>query len=98
TGRPGSTPPLEALAHDLPIVTTPGALMRGRHTPAILTMTGVTETIAETLDDYVATAVRLAREPAWRAAVAGRLAAGKHRVYRDHATIVALADFLRAST
>jgi len=96
-GWSGCNSTLEGLAHDLPIVTIPGALMRGRHSTAILTMTGVTETIAETLDDYVATAVRLAREPAWRAAVAGRLAAGKHRVYRDHATIAALETFLDAA-
>jgi predicted O-linked N-acetylglucosamine transferase (SPINDLY family) len=85
---------LEALPHDLPNVTWPSALMRGRHTAAILTVMGVSETIADSLDGYVATAVRLARDPAWYAEVKARMAAGKHRVYRDDAAIAALQDFL----
>ena len=37
---------LESLAHDLPIVTYAGPMMRGRHSAAILDMLGVPETIA----------------------------------------------------
>jgi predicted O-linked N-acetylglucosamine transferase (SPINDLY family) len=68
--------------------------MRGRHTAAILTVMGVSETIADSLDGYVATAVRLARDPAWYAEIKARMAAGKHHVYRDDAAIAALQDFL----
>ncbi len=50
----GCNSTLESLVHDLPIVTMAGPLMRGRHSIAILRMMGVTETIAETIDDYVA--------------------------------------------
>jgi predicted O-linked N-acetylglucosamine transferase (SPINDLY family) len=85
---------LEALPHDLPNVTWPRGVMRGRHTAAILTMMGATETIADSLDGYVATAVRLARDPAWYAEVKARMAAGKDRVYRDETVITALQDFL----
>ena len=44
-------------------MTIAGELMRGRHTLAILRMMTVTDTIAQTIDDYVAIAVRLAQEP-----------------------------------
>jgi predicted O-linked N-acetylglucosamine transferase (SPINDLY family) len=57
-------------------------------------MMGVTETISENLDDYVAAAVRLARDPQWYQAVKDRMAASKQRVYRDRACIAALEDFL----
>jgi predicted O-linked N-acetylglucosamine transferase (SPINDLY family) len=93
-GWSGCNSMLESLAHDLPIVTLPGALMRGRHGSAILTMMGATETIAKSADDYLAIAARLGRDVAWRAAVKVRVAANKHRLYGDRACIVALEDFL----
>ncbi|MBV8839115.1 MAG: tetratricopeptide repeat protein [Alphaproteobacteria bacterium] len=95
-GWSGCNSSLECLAHDLPVVTLPGALMRGRHTAAILAMIGVTETTARSLDDYVSIAVRLARDPAWRVAMRERIAASKNRIYRDRACITALEDFLDA--
>src|SRR5262249_37532832 len=85
---------LESLPHDLPIVTMPGALMRGRHTTAILQMMGVTETIAATVDDYVAVAVRLANDPQWRAAISAAMARGRGRVYGDETCVKALEAFL----
>jgi predicted O-linked N-acetylglucosamine transferase (SPINDLY family) len=90
----GCNSSLESLAQGLPIVTMPGAFMRGRHTGAILRMMDVTETIAETLDDYVAIAVRLASDVQWRTAVRTRMSHNKHRVYRDTASISALESFL----
>ena len=93
-GWSGCNSLLESLTHDMPAVTMPGALMRGRHGSAILTMMDVTETIATTVDEYVAMAVRLGRDRAWRDAVKARIAANKHRLYGDHACVAALADFL----
>lgn len=57
-------------------------------------MMGVTDTIAETVDDYVAMAVRLARDSDWRAAVKAKIAGAKHRVYGDRACISAFEEFL----
>jgi protein O-GlcNAc transferase len=93
-GWSGCNSTLECLSDDLPIVTMPGPLMRGRHTAAILTMMGVADTVAGTLDEYVTTAVRLARDAPWRMALRKKIAASKHRVYRDRACIAALEDFL----
>jgi protein O-GlcNAc transferase len=93
-GWSGCNSTLECLAHNLPVVTMPGPLMRGRHSAAILRMMGVTETIAESIDDYVMTAVRLGNDAAWRSTVKGRIRANKFRVYRDDACVRALEEFL----
>jgi protein O-GlcNAc transferase len=93
----GGNTTLEGLAQDTPIVTLAGPMMRGRHTMAILRMIGIEETIAGTVDDYVATAVRLARDVAWRQAIKERIAANKHRLYRDRASILALEEFFSAA-
>ena len=68
--------------------------MRGRVSAGMLRMMGMPETIAESIDDYVALAVRMGREPALRAELKARIASDKHRLYRDRACIVALEDFL----
>jgi protein O-GlcNAc transferase len=93
-GWSGCNSSLECLAHDLPVVTLPSELMRGRHTAAILEMMGITETIAASMDDYVATAVRLGRDKEWRQELRRRISQSKHRIYRDRACITALGDFL----
>jgi predicted O-linked N-acetylglucosamine transferase (SPINDLY family) len=85
---------MESLTHNLPVVAMCGPSMRSRHGAAILRMMDVTETLTETIDDYVATAVRLARDPVWRAAIKEKIARNKHRLYRDRTCIEALEDFL----
>ncbi len=91
-GWSGCNSALESLAHNLPIVTTRGTTMRGRHSAAILEMMGVTDTIADTLDDYVAISAKLARDPLARRAARQRIADNKEKLYRDRAVISALED------
>jgi protein O-GlcNAc transferase len=93
-GWSGGKSSLESLTYDRPIVTLAGRFMRGRHTAAMLRLMAVSDTIADTVDDYVAIAARLARDTAWRAAIGQRIAASKHRLYRDRAYIIALQEFL----
>ena len=93
-GWSGFNSTLEASVNDLPVVTLPGDLMRGRHSAAVLRAMGVTDTIAASLDDYVALAARLATDWTWRAEMRRAIAAGKHRAYRDRACIAALEDWL----
>jgi predicted O-linked N-acetylglucosamine transferase (SPINDLY family) len=57
-------------------------------------MMGITETIAGSLEDYVATAVRLGQDKEWRNEVRRAIATNRHRVCRDRACIAALEDFL----
>src|SRR5262249_36950107 len=93
-GWSGCNSTLESLAHDLPIVTIPGPLMRGRHSAAILQRMDAVETIARGIDEYIAIAVRLAKDPNLRSAIRDRIARNKHRIYRDDACIAALEEFL----
>jgi protein O-GlcNAc transferase len=93
-GWSGCNSALECLVAELPIVTWPGPFMRGRHCAAILRMLGVTDTIAASPDDYVAIAVRLARDPAWRAALRARMAANRTRGDADPAPVRALEEFI----
>jgi len=96
-GWSGGRSTLDLLAADRPIVTLPGAFMRGRHTQAILQRIGCEETIASSLDDYVEIAVRLGRDRAVRAALGGLVATNKHRAFEDMDYIRALEDFLEAA-
>jgi predicted O-linked N-acetylglucosamine transferase (SPINDLY family) len=93
-GWSGCNSTLEALACGLPVVTLPGALMRGRHSLAILRMMGVGDTLARDLDDYVALAVRLGRDMPWRQALRARVLANLDKVFRDPACIRSLERFL----
>jgi protein O-GlcNAc transferase len=93
-GWSGCNSTLEGLRHDLPIVTMAGSTMRGRHTMAILKRMEVEDTITETLDGYVSTSVRLARDLPWRGAIKDKISRNKHRVYRDASCVSALETFL----
>lgn len=86
----------ESLPFNKPIVTLPGPYMRGRHAAAILRMMGIEETIAASVDDYVAIAARLANDRQWRDDMSNRIARNKHKVYCDLATIAALEQFITA--
>ncbi len=90
----GNNSTLEALAFDRPVVTLPGAMMRARHTAAILKRLGMPELIARDRADYVAIAVRLGNDPAWRAGVTARIAERGAVLYDDPAPVAALAAWL----
>jgi predicted O-linked N-acetylglucosamine transferase (SPINDLY family) len=93
-GWSGGKSTLDCLAVDPAIVTLPGRFMRGRHTAAILRRIGCEATIAGSVDEYVSIAVRLARDPHWRAEVRQAVAVGKRRAFDDHAYVRALERFL----
>ena len=92
-GWSGCNSTLEAVACDLPVVTTPSGLMRGRHSAAILGCMGLAHRVAADLDAYVRQAVRLA-DPGERAAFVAELRAGRPRVFGDLAPVRALEQFL----
>jgi predicted O-linked N-acetylglucosamine transferase (SPINDLY family) len=57
---------------------------------------GITEAIANTIDDYVAIAVRLARDVPWRVSLKllkPQMAKNKPLVYRDREYTAALENF-----
>ena len=96
-GWSGCTSTLEAIDCNLPVVAFPGLLMRGRESGAILTMMGVTETIAGNLDEYVMLAVRLAQDPEWRRHLSDKIRENKHRLYGVKTCITALEEFLEGA-
>jgi predicted O-linked N-acetylglucosamine transferase (SPINDLY family) len=93
-GWSGGNTTLEALAQNLPVVTCQGELMRGCVSAGILRMMGLPETVGASIDEYVALAVRMGREPTWRREIKTRIATDKNRLYRDRTCIAALEDFL----
>jgi predicted O-linked N-acetylglucosamine transferase (SPINDLY family) len=93
-GWSGGNTTMEALAQDLPVVTFEGELMRGRVSAGILRMMDMPEAIAETIGDYVALAVRMGNDRAWRMEIKRRVASNRHRLYRDRTSIAALENFL----
>jgi predicted O-linked N-acetylglucosamine transferase (SPINDLY family) len=94
-GWSGCNSTLEALACDLPVVTMPGELMRGRHTHAILKMMDLLDTEGRNMDEYVAIAARLAKEPDWRKEISEKIARNRHMVYRDMECVRGLEEFIR---
>ncbi len=93
-GWSGGKSTLDCLLVNPAIVTLPGRFMRGRHTAAILRQIGCEETVAGSLDEYVAIAVRLAVDAAWRTRVRRRWRERKQRAFRDRGYIRALETFL----
>ncbi|NEN96307.1 MAG: tetratricopeptide repeat protein, partial [Moorea sp. SIO3I7] len=93
-GWSGCNSSLESITHNIPIVTFPGDLMRGRHTIAILKMMGLEETIAKSKEDYVKIAVRLGQDAQYRQYISDQVAENKHKLYGDLKPVRALEDFL----
>jgi protein O-GlcNAc transferase len=90
----GGVTALETFWLDKPILTLPGALMRGRHTYAMLKQMGIDELIADNEEDYLRRAIRLASEASWRTGLAQRVAANKHRLFSDSSVRDALSVWL----
>jgi protein O-GlcNAc transferase len=90
----GCNSTFEAIHYNLPIVTIPGKLMRGRHSSAILQMMGLTETVAESIENYLEIAIKLGRDHTWRKYISDKIAENKHLIYRDITCINALEKFL----
>jgi protein O-GlcNAc transferase len=89
----GCNTTFEAIACDLPVVTMAGKFMRGRHSYAILTQLGVTETIAHDEAAYVELAVRLGVDGEWRKSIVARMKEQSPRVYGDRTCVRALEGF-----
>jgi len=90
----GCNSTMEALWCDLPVVTLPGRLMRARHSSAIYQVMQYTQLIARDEAHYVALAVRLGEDYAWRGEQRARISASKYRVINDTAPSDALAERL----
>lgn len=86
----GGNTALEALAMGVPVVTTPGPLMRSRQAAAMLRALGADDGVAATPAAAAETAVRIAGDPGLRRMLAGRVRENRERLFDDAAPVRAL--------
>ena len=89
----GGNTTLEALALGTPIVTLPGEFMRGRVTDGCYRQMGYRECVVESIPEYVAKAVRLGTDPAYRAQVKQEILARCGVLYDNLEVVRELEDF-----
>jgi predicted O-linked N-acetylglucosamine transferase (SPINDLY family) len=90
----GGNTSYEALAMGTPVVTLPGELLRTRITQALYAKAGYGELVAESDEEYVAKAIRLATDPHYRAAAVDSIAEACAVLYEDEAEVRDLEAFL----
>lgn len=93
-GFSGFNTVMQAIECDLPVVTFEGRFMRGRLGSGIMRRAELTDLVANTSEEYVALAVRLATDEDFRQDVRRRMESGKGRLFRDGAAIDSFAEFL----
>ena len=93
-GWSGGNTTLEAATCGRPIVTLAGALMRGRHSAAILRQMGLDQYIAADHKAYVELAVRLGTGSVARQQAARQVAANRAKLFGDLTPVRALEQFL----
>ena len=90
----GGNTTLDALACALPVVTLPGAFMRGRQSAAMLRIVGAAALIAADGDGYRAIASRIIDDRAWRLAQAATIRDGLGALFDRPEPVRALASLL----
>jgi protein O-GlcNAc transferase len=90
----GGNTSLDALASGLPVVTLPGALMRGRQTAAMLEEIGVADLVARDPAHFVEMATRIAGDRDERLALSERIRAGCGQLFGRDEPVRALERFL----
>lgn len=92
-GFTGGNTTMDAIACGLPVITCPREFMRGRMSYGILQALGLTETTAQTEQDYIELAVKLALDSDWRTQLSQAMLQQQHRVFDDTTCIPALESF-----
>ncbi|MBF0194917.1 MAG: tetratricopeptide repeat protein [Magnetococcales bacterium] len=77
----------EALSVGAPVVTLPGAYMRGRITLGCYKLMGVMDLVAKDAQDYVNIAHRLVNDSKWRKEVVNKIKANSHQIFEDRETV-----------
>jgi len=93
----GGNTSYEAFAMGLPIVTWPGAFMRGRVTEGCYRQMGFTDLVADSLDSYVEIALRLANDGIWREQVKREIATRSQALYEDARVVAEMGNFFCAA-
>jgi CRISPR-associated protein Csy1 len=90
----GGNTSIDAIAAGLPIVTLPGALMRGRQSAAMLEAMSLPELVVADRDAYVTKAVALGRDPEHRKGISRRMAGRRDEIFGRDEPVRALEGFL----
>jgi protein O-GlcNAc transferase len=90
----GGNTTFDAFGLNLPVVTLPGLLMRGRQTLACYRKMGLLDCVAQTSQDYVDLAVRLAQDADYRAAMRTKIAERSDVLFDDTAAVREIEKFL----
>jgi len=93
----GGNTSIDAIASALPIVTLPGALMRGRQSAAMLDALEMRELIASDAGQYVSRAVALGRDRDARRHASDAIRARRDALFSRDEPIRALEEFLEAA-
>ena len=94
----GGNTSLDALASGLPVVTQPGAYMRGRQSLAMLKALDVPELIAGDEAAWIETAVRVGTDPDLRRSLGSRMVANSGALFGRDEPVRALEDFFASLT
>ncbi|MGE5659841.1 MAG: tetratricopeptide repeat protein [Actinomycetota bacterium] len=89
----GGVTTLEAIACNLPIVTCPGELMRGRQSYGMLKIIGLTDLVAKDETQYIEIAVRLGLDAEWRRTISQHMSDRHVNLYEDITCVQALEQF-----
>jgi protein O-GlcNAc transferase len=91
----GGKTTLEGLACGLPVVTRPGAFMRGRHANAMLKRLEIVETIAFDVDSYIDIASRLGTDKTFYDQCRRSIESRRHLLFNDTDCIRGIEAFYR---
>ena len=94
-GWSGGNTTLGAIEAGVPLITCPGAFMRGRHSYAMFRMMDMPSAIAQDPDEMVRKLIALGHEPDRRQAMREELGLRKEALYADKSLIAALDGFLK---
>jgi predicted O-linked N-acetylglucosamine transferase (SPINDLY family) len=94
----GGITTLDALGFGTPIVTLPGALMRGRVTYGCYRHMGMLDCVAGSEQEYAALAVRLGMDRTYREAMRAKILASNSVLYRNEAAVREFEQFVCSAT
>jgi predicted O-linked N-acetylglucosamine transferase (SPINDLY family) len=93
-GFSGFNTAMQAVGNGLPIVTMEGRFMRGRLASGLLKRIGLSELVAQSEEEYVATAARLVRDAEYGRQIRARFEGARASLREDKVPIRNLEDFL----
>ena len=93
----GGNTTLDAIACRLPVVTLPGAFMRGRQSYGMLKCMGLNELIAHDHKDYVEMATRLGIDRAWHQQIVQQITASSDAIFAVETPLRQMEQFFAAA-